>query len=57
MCGLQDLGDIDPGLLQGFQRLRDYDGGDDEDVFGIDFRVGPDRKIALHTAEFGRGFD
>ncbi|CAM9423866.1 unnamed protein product [Scytosiphon promiscuus] len=36
---LQDLEDIDPDLLQGFQRLREYDGGDDEDIFGLDFRV------------------
>ncbi|CAM9972017.1 unnamed protein product [Ectocarpus sp. 12 AP-2014] len=36
---LEDLGDIDPGLLKGFHQLRDYDGGDDEDVFGLDFRV------------------
>ena len=36
----QDLGDIDPDLLQGFQRLLEYDGGDDEDIFGLDFRVG-----------------
>ncbi|CAM9338819.1 unnamed protein product [Ectocarpus sp. 4 AP-2014] len=38
-CFSQDLGDIDPGLLKGFHQLRDYDGGDDEDVFGLDFRV------------------
>lgn len=35
----QDLGDIDPGLLQGLQKLEAYDGGDEEDVFGVDFRV------------------
>ncbi|CAM9468222.1 unnamed protein product [Ectocarpus fasciculatus] len=36
---LEDLKDIDPGLLKGFRRLLEYDGGDDEDVFGLDFRV------------------
>ncbi|CAN0339009.1 unnamed protein product [Laminaria digitata] len=36
---VEDLGDVDPDLLQGLQKLRDYAGGDDEDVFGVDFRV------------------
>lgn len=35
----QDLGDIDPGLLQGLQKMEAYAGGDEEDVFGVDFRV------------------
>lgn len=46
-CRLQDLGDVDPDLLQGFEKLRDYDGGDDEDVFGIDFRVGGGAQVVL----------
>lgn len=39
MCTWQDLGDIDPVLLQGLEKMRDYEGGDDEDVFCRDFRV------------------
>lgn len=35
----QDLGDIDPGLLEGLHKLEDYAGGDEEDVFGVDFTV------------------
>ncbi|CAN0139316.1 unnamed protein product, partial [Laminaria digitata] len=37
--GVEDLGDVDPGLLQGLQQMKDYAGGDEEEVFGVDFRV------------------
>lgn len=35
----QDLGDIDPDLLQGLQKMIDYDGDDVEDIFAVDFTV------------------
>lgn len=36
---LQDLEGIDPGLLQGLQKLIEYGGDDVEDIFGVDFSV------------------
>lgn len=49
ICLFQDLGDVDPDLLQGLQQLTDYAGGDDEDVFGINFRVGYIYGILVYT--------
>ncbi|CAM9464426.1 unnamed protein product [Discosporangium mesarthrocarpum] len=36
---LRDLADLDPELLQGLEKLRDYTGDDVEDVFCLSFQV------------------
>lgn len=49
MC---NIGDVDPVLLQGLEKMRDCEGGDDEDVFCPDFRVREESNNGDHFCSF-----